>query len=158
MTRRGVVRWAARAFLVRPITVEMEHYHGDCVVTVGFRGLELAGGGDMAYAYGKTWGDCVRKLEAAYLSLHALESAPCPWFRSQILVHEHPTMLTMRALAGGTLKWARPRSDMNNRLTELGATSGPPRFTEVTRVKLVAYLPDARIVARFRAPSVGSWT
>ena len=97
MTRRGVVRWAARAFREGTVVkLSSAPGSGACVVE-----LELPTRDDylslrmVRWTTGHSWGECVRKLEA-----HFLFGEDGFSFRSQILVHERKDEFALRALGG----------------------------------------------------------
>ena len=94
MTRRGVVRWAARAFR-KGAVVRLSSAPGSGACVVELEVIVSRGYRMVRWTTGHSWGECVRKLEA-----HFLFGEDGFSFRSQILVHERKDEFALRALGG----------------------------------------------------------
>lgn len=105
MTRRGVVRWAGRAFARRPVTVVCcrDHRGACCVeVEVIVRGTWSD---EVVYRWvtGASWGDCVRKLEEHFMFEEIVEDLR---FSAQLVPFEQAERCLLRVLEGA------PRRDV----------------------------------------------
>ena len=97
MTRRGVHRWATRAFCRGTIakTFRSAQTNRCCVeLRVPTRlGTHL-----LRWTQGASWGECVRRIEEHFLFR---EAPPEAWgFQSQLLVHERKDEIALRLLGG----------------------------------------------------------
>lgn len=119
MTRRGVHRWAARAFCPGVKVNVLRSPSGRCCVELWLPTTAgHAGGGVVRWAEGASWGECVRTFEEYYLFAEAPRAEWC--FQSQLVVHERRDEVTLRVLGG-----AGPPRTVKTMLQELAEIGLP---------------------------------